>query len=144
MDQPLALVVDDEDSIRLLIQLTLEMEGYRTLAAPDGPTALELARLHNPDVITLDIMMPGMDGWEVAERLGRDGVTAGIPIVVVSGKPLIDLTTNPARHRAAAVLSKPFDFAAFVEIVAAARRPRKPSLPLPRVSHHDAADRTSH
>ena len=131
---PLALVVDDEDSIRELIAITLEMEGYRTVQAPDGPTAIELARRFLPDVISLDIMMPGMDGWQVAERLGWDATTAGIPIVIVSGKPMVDLESNPMRGRASAVLSKPFDFARFVEVVASVRTPAVPS---PRPATHD-------
>jgi CheY-like chemotaxis protein len=115
---PLALVVDDEDSIRELIEVTLQMEGYRTLGAPDGQTALTLARVHRPDVVTLDIMMPGMDGWQVAEHLGRDPWTQGVPIVVVSGKPLVELEAAPGRSLASAVLTKPFDFATFVDVVA--------------------------
>jgi CheY-like chemotaxis protein len=115
---PLALVVDDEDSIRELIEVTLQMEGYRTLGAPDGQTALALARVHRPDVVTLDIMMPGMDGWQVAAHLGRDPLTRDVPIVVVSGKPLAELDAAPDRSLASAVLTKPFDFATFVEVVA--------------------------
>jgi CheY-like chemotaxis protein len=124
---PLALVVDDENSIRALIEVTLQMEGYRTIGAPDGQTALALARVHRPDVVTLDIMMPGMDGWEVAEHLGRDPGTRDVPIVVVSGKPLSELEAAPGRSLASAVLTKPFDFATFVEIVAGVLAARVPS-----------------
>ena len=130
---PLALVVDDEDSIRELIEVTLQMEGYRTLGAPDGQTALALARVHRPDVVTLDIMMPGMDGWEVAEHLGRDPGTHDVPIVVVSGKPLSELEAAPGRSLASAVLTKPFDFATFVEVVAGV-------LAAPVPSQRSAAD----
>jgi CheY-like chemotaxis protein len=125
---PLALVVDDEPSIRALIEVTLQMEGFDTIGAADGPTALELAAERRPDVITLDVMMPGMDGWEVAVRL--EG--SGIPIVIVSGKPIADLEDAPGRHRAAAVLTKPFDFAAFVDVVQQAMRDGAPELPRPR------------
>jgi DNA-binding response OmpR family regulator len=110
---PLALVVDDELSIRTLIEVTLQLEGFDTIGAPDGPTALRLAEERRPDVITLDVMMPGMDGWEVAARL--EG--SGIPIVIVSGMTSSDLATDPDRHHAAAVIGKPFDFATFVETV---------------------------
>ena len=128
---PLALVVDDEDSIRELIEVTLQLEGYRTVGAADGATALELARQERPDVVTLDIMMPGMTGWEVASALGRDPLTRDVPIVVVSGKPLGELEAAPDRALATAVLTKPFDFATFVEVVADVLTPR---LPQPRVA----------
>src|SRR5690348_10857254 len=114
---PLALVVDDEDSIRELIEVTLQLEGYRTIGASDGPTALALAAGQRPDVVTLDIMMPGMDGWEVAAHLGRDPWTRDVPIVVVSGKPLAELDAAPGRSLASAVLTKPFDFVTFVQVV---------------------------
>ena len=135
---PLALVVDDEDSIRELIEVTLQMEGYRTIGAPDGETALALAREQRPDVVTLDIMMPGMTGWEVASALGRDPATRAVPIVVVSGKPLGELESAPDRALVTAVLSKPFDFATFVEVVAAAVLP---GLPQPRTSPDEAPER---
>ncbi len=131
---PLALVVDDEDSIRLLIEVTLQMEGYRVITAADGPTALALAAEHRPDVVTLDIMMPGMTGWEVAQHLGRDPLTRSVPIVVVSGKPMTELESAPDRSLASAVLSKPFDFATFVEVVASVLTPR---VPAPRAASHD-------
>ncbi|HUR13332.1 MAG TPA: response regulator [Mycobacteriales bacterium] len=124
---PLALVVDDELSIRTLIEVTLQLEGFDTIGAGDGETALLLAAERRPDVITLDVMMPGMDGWEVAERL--EG--SGIPIVIVSGKTSSDLETDAGRHRAAAVIGKPFDFLAFVETVRSVLNPA-PEVPAPR------------
>ena len=141
---PLALVVDDEDSIRELIEVTLQLEGYRTGGAADGPTALALAQQERPDVVTLDIMMPGMTGWEVASALGRDPLTRGVPIVVVSGKPLGELEAAPDRSLATAVLTKPFDFATFVEVVAGVLSPAAgPALPGPRVAPDTAVpDRT--
>jgi CheY-like chemotaxis protein len=135
----LALVVDDEDSIRELIEVTLQMEGFRTLGAPDGPTALALAREHRPDVVTLDIMMPGMDGWEVAQELGRDPGTRDVPIVVVSGKPVGELDSAPDRALASAVLTKPFDFATFVEVVAGVLTPQ---VPVQRRAVDDEPSRT--
>jgi CheY-like chemotaxis protein len=137
---PLALVVDDEPNIRALIEVTLQMEGFETMAAPDGVSALELAAARRPDVITLDVMMPDMDGWEVARRL--EG--SGIPIVIVSGKPMADLADAPGRHRAAAVLSKPFDFATFVDVVVVAMRSGAPDLPAPRQSSDSPVTNGTH
>jgi two-component system OmpR family response regulator len=124
---PLALVVDDELSIRTLIEVTLQLEGFDTIGACDGETALQMAAECKPDVITLDVMMPGMDGWEVARRL--EG--SGIPIVIVSGKTSSDLETDTARPLAAAVIGKPFDFTTFVATVRGALGV-VPELPTPR------------
>jgi two-component system alkaline phosphatase synthesis response regulator PhoP len=57
------LVIDDEPPIRLLCRVNLEAEGMEVLEAGDGPTGLEKARNEEPDVILLDVMMPGLDGW---------------------------------------------------------------------------------
>ncbi len=78
------LVVDDEPDIANLIQIYLEKEGYFVIKAYDGEEALKLARKEKPDLITLDIMMEGMDGFEVLRRLKADTNTASIPVVVLS------------------------------------------------------------
>jgi DNA-binding response OmpR family regulator len=74
------LVIDDEAPIRLLCRVNLEAEGMEVLEAPDGPKGLEQARAAEPDVILLDVMMPGLDGWQVAEQLLEDDRTRSIPI----------------------------------------------------------------
>ena len=66
------LVIDDEAPIRLLCRVNLEAEGMQVLEAADGPTGLEKARAEKPDVVLLDVMMPGLDGWRVAEELLDD------------------------------------------------------------------------
>jgi signal transduction histidine kinase/DNA-binding response OmpR family regulator len=78
------LVVDDEPDIANLIQIYLQKEGYYVIKAFDGEEALSLARKEKPDLITLDIMMEGMDGFEVLRRLKADSSTASIPVVVIS------------------------------------------------------------
>src|SRR5437588_12750475 len=80
------LVIDDEAPIRLLCRVNLEAEGMTVLEAASGPSGLELARTEKPDVILLDVMMPGLDGWQVAERLLEDDETAGIPIVFLTAR----------------------------------------------------------
>ena len=80
------LVVDDEAPIRLLCRVNLEAEGMNVLEAPDGPSGLELARLERPDAVLLDVMMPGLDGWTVAERLLADEETREIPIVFLTAR----------------------------------------------------------
>ena len=80
------LVIDDEAPIRLLCRVNLEAENMDVLEAADGPSGLETARAEIPDVILLDVMMPGLDGWRVAEELLDDDRTAGIPIVFLTAR----------------------------------------------------------
>jgi DNA-binding response OmpR family regulator len=80
------LVIDDEAPIRLLCRVNLEAEGMKVLEASDGPTGLVAARTSLPDVILLDVMMPGLDGWQVAEELLDDETTSGIPIVFLTAR----------------------------------------------------------
>ncbi len=80
------LVIDDEAPIRLLCRVNLEAEKMEVLEASDGPSGLEAARRHRPDLILLDVMMPGLDGWTVAERLLADEETREIPIVFLTAR----------------------------------------------------------
>ena len=80
------LVIDDEAPIRLLCRVNLEAEGMSVSEAGDGPGGLELARSEQPEVILLDVMMPGLDGWRVAERLLEDPATRDIPIVFLTAR----------------------------------------------------------
>jgi len=80
------LVVDDEAPIRLLCRVNLEAEGMRVLEASDGDSGLETARTGRPDVILLDVMMPGRNGWEVAEELLSDEATSHIPIIFLTAR----------------------------------------------------------
>ena len=80
------LVIDDEAPIRLLCRVNLEAEKMEVLEASDGPTGLEKARNEEPDVILLDVMMPGLDGWQVAEELLNDERTRSIPIVFLTAR----------------------------------------------------------
>lgn len=80
------LVIDDEPPIRLLCRVNLEAEGMKVIEAADGPTGLEKAKARRPDVILLDVMMPGLDGWRVAEELLDDPVTRDIPIIFLTAR----------------------------------------------------------
>ena len=108
-ERPLVLVVDDEASIRLLCRVNLRLEGLDTVEAGDGEGALKLARSERPDMILLDVMMPQVDGWQVAEQLAREEATRKIPIVFLSAR------AEPADHArgydlgAVGYVTKPFD-----------------------------------
>ena len=80
------LVIDDEAPIRLLCRVNLEAEGMQVLEASDGRAGLDLARQEKPDAVLLDVMMPGLDGWSVAEELLADEGTNGIPIVFLTAR----------------------------------------------------------
>src|ERR1700749_1200184 len=80
------LVIDDEAPIRLLCRVNLEAEGMDVLEAADGPSGLEKARAEVPDVVLLDVMMPGLDGWRVAEELLDDPSTERIPIIFLTAR----------------------------------------------------------
>ena len=80
------LVIDDEAPIRLLCRVNLEAEGMDVLEAADGTSGLDLARHQQPDVVLLDVMMPGLDGWRVAEELLEDDRTRGIPIIFLTAR----------------------------------------------------------
>jgi DNA-binding response OmpR family regulator len=81
--QALILVVDDEPKIVRLARDYLERDGFRVLSAGDGPTALGMARAEKPDLIVLDIMLPGMDGWEVCRRLRGE---TDVPIIMLTAR----------------------------------------------------------
>ena len=85
-DQTRVLVIDDEAPIRLLCRVNLEAEGIAVLEAADGTTGLDLARDEQPDVVLLDVMMPGLDGWRVAEELLEDERTRAIPIIFLTAR----------------------------------------------------------
>ena len=80
------LVIDDEAPIRLLCRVNLEAEGIEVAEAGDGEHGLELARTEEPDAILLDVMLPGLHGWAVAERLLEDERTSGIPIIFLTAR----------------------------------------------------------
>ena len=80
------LVIDDEAPIRLLCRVNLEAEGMDVIEAADGPAGLDAARADHPDVVLLDVMMPGLDGWRVAEELLDDPDTRKIPIVFLTAR----------------------------------------------------------
>jgi PAS domain S-box-containing protein len=83
-DQPLVLVIDDDAVARDLLGRFLAENGFRARFAADGPLGLEMARTLKPAAITLDVMMPGMDGWSVLTALKTDTETAAIPVIMVS------------------------------------------------------------
>ncbi|MEO5568426.1 MAG: response regulator, partial [Gemmatimonadaceae bacterium] len=78
------LIIDDDADARALLRRILASDGFRVLEAPDGPTGLAMAADQRPDAITLDVLMPGLDGWEVLRRVRADAAIADIPVIMLS------------------------------------------------------------
>lgn len=89
------LIADDERPIRLLCRVNLELEGMAVVEAADGAEAVERARVERPDVAVLDVAMPYLDGWQVAERLRADPATAGVALVFLTA-----MTNQESQDRA--------------------------------------------
>ncbi|MBA3363807.1 MAG: response regulator [Actinomycetota bacterium] len=102
------LVVDDEPDVLLLCRLNLQQRGHDLLEASTGSVALELARERRPDVIVLDLMMPGMTGYEVLESLKGDEQTSDIPVLVLTAKSLRADRERSHILGASGFLTKPF------------------------------------
>jgi two-component system, OmpR family, phosphate regulon response regulator PhoB len=102
------LVIDDEPDVLLLCRLNLQQRGHELLEASNGTTALELARERHPEVIVLDLMLPGMNGYEVLETLKQDERTSDIPVLVLTAKSLRADRERSHRLGASGFLTKPF------------------------------------
>jgi DNA-binding response OmpR family regulator len=119
--QPLGrvLVVDDDEVIRQLIEVNLTLEGFEVITAVDGQDCLEKAVKVKPTVITLDVMMPRLDGWETAVRLGNNPETAGIKVVLITARAQEDDRDRGQQIGVDAYLTKPFDPAEMIRVVRA-------------------------
>jgi CheY-like chemotaxis protein len=103
------LVADDEPPIRLLCEVNLALAGLDVLQAADGQEALELARSQAPDLILLDLMMPRLDGWTVAEELAADKRTRGIPVLFLTARATMADRRRAEELGALGYILKPFD-----------------------------------
>lgn len=112
------LVVDDDPEIVTMLSTRLTKRGYHVTTANDGHRALELAKREKPDLVLLDVMMPGKSGWEVARALKQDPVTQGIKIVMVTaiGEQVNEIT-SPI-YGADAHVDKPFEFDKLEKVIA--------------------------
>src|SRR5215470_15619803 len=104
------LIVDDDPEIVSMLSTRLSARGYKVTTASDGHKAIEIAKREQPDVLLLDVMMPGKSGWEVARALKQDPVTQGIKIVMVTaiGEQVNEITSP--LYGADAHIDKPFEF----------------------------------
>jgi CheY-like chemotaxis protein len=111
------MVVDDDHVIRELLQVNLEMEGHEVAAAFDGQDALEKVMSLAPDLILLDVMMPNVNGWQVAEVLKADPRTRPIPIVFLSARAMEADVRKGTELGVQAYVTKPFDPIDLMELI---------------------------
>ena len=108
------LIVDDDPTVHDVLRATIAKEGYRLLHAYDGAQALELASAEKPDVITLDVMMPKLDGWNVLGKLKSDPALASIPVIMLT---IVDERTMGYSLGASEYMTKPVDRNRLVELL---------------------------
>ena len=116
---PTVLVVDDDPDIRQVLELMLRDEGYRVALAADGDEALERVAEERPDLVLLDLWMPGMDGWTLQQRLADQEPDLPVVVMTAGRGPLADAY----RHRVAGFLAKPFDMESLFRVVNGIARP---------------------
>src|ERR1700746_1506561 len=111
------LVVDDDEVIRQLIAVNLTLEGFDVATAVDGQDCLDKVAAIDPDVITLDIMMPRLDGWVTASQLRRNPATSGIKVVLITARAQEDDRMRGQQIGVDAYLTKPFDPSEMIRVV---------------------------
>jgi CheY-like chemotaxis protein len=115
--QARVLVADDDPILLRLLEVNLGLEGFLVETASRGEDAIRRAQSSRPDVIILDVMMPGMTGYDVAEQLRSDPDTASIPVVFLSARAQEEDRRRGEDLGVAAYVTKPFDPGELVEIV---------------------------
>ncbi len=120
------LIVDDEAGIRELCRVNLALAGYDVVEAADGFQALERIAQAKPDVIFLDVLMPGMSGWELLAKLREDEATAQIPVVMLTALDSEDDQIRGWEGGVVDYLTKPFNPLSLADWAAAALAPRDP------------------
>ncbi|GAA4634809.1 hypothetical protein GCM10023196_077790 [Actinoallomurus vinaceus] len=111
------LVVDDDEVIRQLIAVNLQLEGFEVVTAVDGQDCLDRVRDIAPDVITLDVMMPRLDGWVTAIKLRDDPLTRGIKVVMITARAQEHDIRRGHEIGVDAYVTKPFDPALLIRTV---------------------------
>src|SRR3954468_18014777 len=120
------LVVDDEREIRELCRVNLEFEGFEVLEAANGEEALRVVQSKHPDLVFLDLMMPGIDGWDVLHAMKEDDATADIPVILLTAKTGEADQMRGWQEGILEYVSKPFNPLSLAEWAGRALQPRDP------------------
>ncbi len=121
------LVVDDYEDARELYAESLRVLGFRVAVARDGAEAIDLARALTPDVVLMDLSLPGVDGWEATRRLKADPLTRHIPVVALTGHALAQAADSARAAGCDRLLIKP---ALPDQVVAEVRKAMRPGAPV--------------
>jgi len=116
---PKILVVDDDVAITELMKLLLEMEGHEPVIVNDSLKAVEVAKSIRPDLVTLDLMMPGLTGFELCELMSKDPEFSNTPIVIISAKDDAESKRKALEVGAKDYIIKPFGTDEFLEMIMA-------------------------
>jgi len=121
--RPLILAVDDEEPILKLLRVNLSVDGYGIVTAADGKQALEILEECNPDLVILDIMMPGLDGFQVLEMIRE---RSAVPVIMLTARSEVSCLKDTLLNGADDYVTKPFSFQILsARIQAKLRRARK-------------------
>ena len=102
---PVILAVDDEESMLKLLHVNLPIDGYRVITASNGTSALELLEKYEPDLVILDIMMPGLDGFQVLDRIRQH---CNVPVIMLTAKGEVSTLNDALVRGADDYVTKPF------------------------------------
>lgn len=116
-DTPKILVVDDDEHILRSLSQYLELEDFTVFSASSGPEALTLFAQEKPDLLVLDVMMPGMDGFQVLETLRKDPDTAHVPVLMLTARDQHNDILKGYQMGATSYLVKPFNLDELVEAI---------------------------
>ncbi|HML22554.1 MAG TPA: response regulator [Aggregatilinea sp.] len=111
------LLIEDEESLRASLKKMLTFEDYNVIVAEDGPSGVAHARQHLPDLILCDIMLPGLDGFGVAEALHGDPITATIPLIFLTAKAEKEAIQRGMELGVSAYVTKPFTLNEILDVI---------------------------
>ncbi len=111
------LIIDDEKDLIEVLSFRLQSYGYQVISATDGESGLKKVKSEQPNLIILDLMMPNMDGYEVARRLKADALSSSIPVIVLTAAVTPDLSNKISRLNVSGYLIKPFEPEALLEAI---------------------------
>ena len=123
---PLILIIEDHPALARLYRTVLEQTGYRVALAADGEAGIEAARREHPDLVILDLLLPGMPGTQVARLLYQEGIFPNTPLIITSGLDAEETNRIGESLNASAVLVKPFGLGAMQAAIREALDNRNP------------------